>query len=201
MIRLLLADDQALFRTALSSLLSLERDFSVVSTVGRGDEVLPAVREHRPDVALLDIEMPGSTGIEACAEITAELADVRVLILTTFERPGYLRRAIDAGAAGFVAKHAEPAELAEAIRKVHAGYRVIDSDLAHASLFTGSSPLTPREQDVLRASLDGRPVRAIAAELHLSAGTVRNHLSSAIAKTQTHNRAAAARTAMENGWL
>ena len=201
MIRILLADDQALFRTALTSLLTLEPDFNVIAAVGRGDEVLPAAREHRPDIALLDIEMPGGTGLDVCEPLRTELPEVRVIILTTFERPGYLRRAVDAGASGFVAKDAEPDALAEAIRKVAQGLHVIDSELANESLFTGRSPLTPRESDVLEASLDGRPIRAIAADLHLSPGTVRNHLSAAITKTGTPNRAAAARVAVQNGWL
>ena len=201
MIRLLLADDQAIFRTALTSLLDLESDFEVVASVGRGDQVLPAARDQQPDVAVLDIEMPGGSGIEACAELHRELPQVRTLILTTFERPGYLRRALDAGALGFIAKDAEPEALAEAIRKVAQGLRVVDSDLATESLWSGTSPLTPREQEILGASLDGAPVAEIARSLHLSAGTVRNHLSSAISKTGTRNRAEAGRRAKENGWL
>lgn len=201
MIRLLLADDQAIFRTALTSLLDLESDFEVVASVGRGDQVLPAARDQQPDVAVLDIEMPGGSGIEACAELHRELPQVRTLILTTFERPGYLRRALDAGALGFIAKDAEPEALAEAIRKVAQGLRVVDSDLATESLWSGTSPLTPREQEVLGASLGGAPVAEIARSLHLSAGTVRNHLSSAISKTGTRNRAEAGRRAKENGWL
>lgn len=201
MIRLLLADDQVLFRSALGSLLSLEPDFEVVASVGTGDEVIPAAREHVPDVAVLDIEMPGRTGLEVCGDLLASVAGVRVLILTTFERPGYVRRALDAGASGFIAKDTDPDALAEAIRNVHAGLRVIADDLAHETLFAGRSPLTERERDVLRASLDGRPIKAIAAELVLSPGTVRNHLSSAIAKTGTENRAEAGRRAQANGWL
>ncbi|MBS42185.1 MAG: DNA-binding response regulator [Nocardioides sp.] len=199
--RLLLADDQALVRGALAALLALEPDLEVVAEVGRGDEVLAAVAEHRPDVCLLDIQMPGIDGIEACAAVRAAHPDVRVLVVTTFGRPGYLRRALEAGASGFVVKDTPATELAEAVRRVRAGLRVVDPVLATESLVDGASPLTERESDVLRAALDGEPVSAIAARLHLSGGTVRNHLSAAIGKTGTRTRAAAARVARERGWI
>lgn len=201
MIRLLVADDQALIRQSLAALLDLERDFEVVAQVGTGDAVLRAVREHRPDVCLLDIEMPGLDGIAACRQITsAELAS-RVLIVTTFGRPGYLRRALEAGASGFIVKDTPADRLVDAVRRVAQGLRVIDPELASQSLLDGANPLTEREQEVLRMCLDGSPVAAMAAGLHLSAGTVRNHLSAAIRKTGSSTRYEAARAAQEHGWL
>lgn len=201
MIRLLLADDQALVRGALSALLELEPDLQVVVEVGRGDEVLAAVREHRPDVALLDVEMPGLDGIAAAAQVRAEFPDVRVLIVTTFGRPGFLRRALQAGASGFVVKDTPAAALADAVRRVHAGLRVVDPALATDSLIAGESPLTARETEVLQAAQDGASVAAIAGRLFLSEGTVRNHLSAAIGKTGAANRAEAVVIANGNGWL
>jgi two-component system response regulator DesR len=200
-IRLLLADDQALVRGALSALLNLEPDLEVVAEVGSGDAVLAAAREHRPDVALLDVEMPGMDGIAAAAQLRDELPGVRVLIVTTFGRPGFLRRALQAGASGFVVKDTPAAELADAVRRVQAGLRVVDPALATDSLIAGESPLTTRETEVLRAARDGSAVAAIAARLFLSEGTVRNHLSSAIGKTGASNRAEAVLAADANGWL
>ncbi len=200
-VRLLLADDQDLIRGALSALLELEDDFEVVAQVGRGDEVLAAAIEHRPDVALLDIEMPGLDGLAAAAVLHAELPSCRVLILTTFGRPGYLRRAMEAGALGFVVKDAPADELAEAVRRVATGLRVVDPTLAAATLAGGSSPLTARERDVLVAARDGATVADIAGRLFLSEGTVRNYLSAAITKTNTRNRVEALRAAEANGWL
>ncbi|MBZ5740290.1 response regulator transcription factor [Nocardioides mangrovi] len=200
-IRLLLADDQALVRGALSALLSLEPDLEVVVEVGAGDEVVPAALEHHPDVALLDVEMPGMDGIAATAALRAAAPDTRVLIVTTFGRPGYLRRALQAGASGFVVKDTPAAQLADAVRRVHAGLRVVDPALATDSLVAGESPLTARETDVLRAARDGSSVATIAARLFLSEGTVRNHLSSAIGKTGATNRAEAVIAADGNGWL
>jgi len=199
--RLLLADDQTLVRGALAALLELEDDFEVVAQVGRGDEVLAAAIEHRPDVALLDIEMPGLDGLAAAAVLQAELPSCRVVILTTFGRPGYLRRAMEAGALGFVVKDAPPELLADAVRRVAAGERVVDPDLAVATLAGGQSPLTARERDVLVAARGGTTVADIAAKLFLSEGTVRNHLSAAISKTGTRNRTEAVRLADERGWL
>ncbi|MEP9364584.1 response regulator transcription factor [Nocardioides sp. CN2-186] len=201
MIRLLLADDQALVRGALSALLSLEPDLEVVAEVGSGDEVVAATLEHRPDVALLDVEMPGMDGITATAAVREAAPDTRVLIVTTFGRPGYLRRALQAGASGFVVKDTPAAQLADAVRRVHAGLRVVDPALATDSLVAGESPLTARETDVLQAARDGSSVAAIAGKLFLSEGTVRNHLSSAIGKTGATNRAEAVITAEGNGWL
>ena len=200
-IRLLLADDHALDRGALAALLDLEADLTVVAEVGRGDEVVAAAREHSPDVALLDVEMPGLDGIAAAAALRAEMPQTRVLIVTTFGRPGYLRKALQAGASGFVVKDTPARQLADAVRRVHAGLRVVDPALAADSLVSGESPLTDRETDVLRAARDGAPVASIAAALFLSAGTVRNHLSSAIGKTGASTRAEAVRAAESNGWL
>jgi two-component system, NarL family, response regulator DesR len=200
-IRLLLADDQALVRGALAALLDLEADLQVVAEVGRGDEVLDAAREHRPDVALLDVEMPGLDGIAATEVLRAALPEVRVLIVTTFGRPGYLRRALQCGAGGFVVKDTPARQLADAVRRVHSGLRVVDPALAADSLVTGESPLTVRESEVLRSARDGATVAAIASELFLSEGTVRNHLSAAIGKTGSRTRTEAVRVADSNGWL
>lgn len=200
-IRLLLADDQALVRGALSALLGLEPDLEVVAEVGSGSEVVPAVLEHHPDVALLDVEMPGLDGITATAEVRRATPGTRVLIVTTFGRPGYLRRALQAGASGFVVKDTPAARLADAVRRVHQGLRVVDPQLATDSLVAGESPLSQRETEVLRAARDGSPVSTIAARLVLSEGTVRNHLSAAIGKTGAANRTEAVLTADNNGWL
>jgi two-component system response regulator DesR len=201
MIRVLIAEDQAMVRGALASLLALEGDIEVVAEVGRGDEAVERARALRPDVALLDIEMPGLDGLAAAAALARELPGTRVLILTTFGRPGYLRRAIDAGAAGFVLKDAPASQLAVAIREVHGGGRVIDAALAAAAIADGVSPLTERERDVLAAARDEATAAEIAARLHLSEGTVRNYLSAAIRKLDARNRAEALRIAEERGWL
>jgi len=201
MVRLLLADDQELIRTALAVLLELEQDFEVVAAVGRGDEVVAAAREHRPDVALLDIDMPGIDGLAAAGVLAQEVPDCRSLILTTFGRPGYLRRAMESGAYGFVVKDAPPEQLADAIRRVMAGERVVDPALAAATLASGVSPLTARERDVLVAARPGATVADIARKLFLSEGTVRNYLSAAIAKAGARNRVEAVRLADERGWL
>ncbi len=200
-IRLLLADDQALVRGALAALLGLEPDLEVVAQVERGDEVLAAIDQQPIDVALLDIEMPGLTGIEVVALLAEQAPSVRSLIVTTFGRPGYLRRAIDAGAAGFVVKDTPAAELADAVRRVHLGMRVLDPELATESLIEGLNPLSPREQEVLNSVLTGAPIAEIAGALHLSAGTVRNYLSTAVTKTQARSSAEAAVIARDRGWL
>ena len=200
-IKLLLADDQALVRGALATLLGLEPDMKVVAEVGRGDEVVAAARAARPDVALLDVEMPGLDGIAATAALHEALPGVRVLIVTTFGRPGFLRRALQAGANGFVVKDTPARQLAEAVRRVHAGLRVVDPALAADSLAGGDSPLTARETEVLIAARGGGSVADIARQVSLSEGTVRNHLSSAIGKTMARNRADAVRIADEYGWL
>jgi two-component system, NarL family, response regulator DesR len=200
-IRLLLADDQALVRGALAALLALESDLDVVAEVGRGDEVVDAAVREKADVVLMDVEMPGLDGIAATAALRKALPTCRVLVVTTFGRPGYLRRAVEAGASGFVVKDTPARQLAEAVRRVHAGLRVLDSALAEESLVSGASPLTARETEVLRAARDGGTVADLAATLHLSEGTVRNHLSAAIGKTGARNRTEAVRTAEQHGWL
>ena len=200
-IRLLLADDQALVRGALAALLDLEPDLEVVAEVASGEQVVPAATEHRPDVALVDVEMPGLDGIEATRALKQALPTTRVLIVTTFGRPGFLRRALHAGADGFVVKDTPARQLADAVRRVHAGLRVVDPALAAESLAAGDSPLTERETEVLVAAREGGSVADIARDVGLSEGTVRNHLSSAIGKTMARNRADAVRIADEYGWL
>ncbi|MHA7985300.1 response regulator [Rathayibacter sp. CAU 1779] len=200
-LRLLLADDQALVRGALATMLSLEPDIEVVAEVGRGDEVLPAALETHPDVALLDVEMPGRDGITAAAELRERMPGIRVLMVTTFGRPGYLRRAMQAGVAGFVVKDTPAKRLAAMVRDVADGIRVIDPELAAESLVAGDSPLSEREGDVLRAAQAGGTIADLARQLHLSEGTVRNYLSSAIGKTGARTRAEAVRIALDNGWL
>jgi len=200
-IRLLLADDQALVRGALAALLNLESDLEVVAEVGRGDEVLAAVRRTRPDVALLDVEMPGLDGIAVAAQLHALDPTLRILMVTTFGRPGYVRRAMDAGASGFVVKDTPARELADSVRRVQQGLRVVDPTLAAETLTLGTSPLTEREREVLAATRDGASAGVIARSLHLSEGTVRNHLSAAIGKTGTSNRVEAVREAERLGWL
>lgn len=201
MIRVLLADDQALVRGAMGALLDLEPDIEVVAQVGRGDEVVAATRETGVDVCLLDIQMPGIDGVEAARQVRDQLPGVRVVMVTTFDRPGYLRRALDAGAVGFVVKTTPAARLAEVVRRAHAGLRTVDPQLANDLLFSGPNPLTAREQEVLSLARGGEPVARLARKLFLSPGTVRNHLSSAIGKTGAANRVEAARIATERGWL
>lgn len=200
-IRIVLADDQAMLRGALAALLDLEPDMSVVGVAGDGDEAIRLVEAVRPDVCLMDIQMPGRDGIEATLGIRAASPRTRVLIVTTFARPGYLRAALDAGAAGFVVKDASVEHLADAVRRVHSGLRVVDPVLAEASLFEGANPLSERERQILRLAADGRDAPAIAAEVFLSAGTVRNNLSAAIGKLGASNRAQAVRIAQDKGWL
>jgi two-component system, NarL family, response regulator DesR len=200
-IRLLLADDHALVRGAMAALLDMEPDLTVVAEVGRGDEVVAAAVQHKPDVALLDVEMPGLDGVAAARALRAALPACRVLMVTTFGRAGYLKQAMAAGASGFIVKDTPARQLADAVRRVHEGLRVVDPALAAQSLAQGDSPLTEREADVLRSARDGGTVADIARELHLSEGTVRNHLSSAIGKTGARTRAEAVRLAVDNGWL
>jgi two-component system response regulator DesR len=201
MIRVLIAEDQAMVRAALAALLKLERDIEVVAEVGRGDDVLATAVSARPDVALLDIEMPGLDGLSVAALLRQALPECRVLILTTFSRPGYLRQAMELGAAGFLLKDSPASELANAIRRAKAGLRTVDPALAVVALSEGANPLTERERDVLTASLEEPTVAGIAQSLFLSEGTVRNHLSAAIQKLGAHNRAEAVRLAQQKGWL
>ncbi len=201
MIRVLLAEDQAMVRGALAALLALEGDIEIVAEVGSGDDVVPAALSTRPDVALLDIEMPGCDGITAAAALHTQLPSCRVLILTTFGRPGYLRKAMESGVVGFLLKEAPSAQLATAIRRAVAGERVVDPTLAMAALSEGNNPLTERERDVLVAATGGASIADIATSLFLSEGTVRNYLSVAIQKLGAHNRVEAAHIAEEKGWL
>ena len=201
MIRILLADDQALVRGALATLLGLEDDLDVIAQVGRGDEVLAAVAAHHPDIALLDVEMPGIDGLSAAAQVRTSHPDVRVVIVTTFGRAGYLSRALAAGVSGYVVKDTPASELADVVRRVMRGETVIDAALATDALTAGPSPLTPREAEVLAAARGGGTIADVAFALHLSEGTTRNHLSSAMQKLEARTRADAARIAEERGWL
>jgi len=200
-IRVLIADDQALVRGALVALLRLENDIEVVAEVGSGAEAVVAARTHNPDVALLDVQMPGMDGLTAAAELHAVAPTCRVIVCTTFGRPGYLARAMAAGAAGFVVKDAPPEQLVDAVRRVHSGLRVVDPVLAAESLASGRSPLTPREYEVLLAAARGGTVAEVAKQVGLSQGTVRNHLSAAMGKTGARTSADAVRLAEERGWL
>ncbi|MGB3732806.1 response regulator [Microbacterium sp.] len=200
-IRIVIADDQALVRGALAALLELEHDIEVVGVAADGAEALSLVTSLAPDVCLMDIQMPGIDGIEATRRLRAAGPGTRVLVVTTFARPGYLRSALDAGASGFMAKDAPAEELADAVRRVHSGLRVVDVALAEESLFDGANPLSDRERQVLKLAADGRSAAAIASEVFLSAGTVRNHLSAAIGKTGASNRAQAVRIAQDKGWV
>jgi two-component system response regulator DesR len=200
-IRVLIAEDQGMVRGALASLLGLEPDIEVVGQASRGDEVVPAALTARPDVALLDIEMPGISGLDAADMLRRALPECRILILTTFGRPGYLRRAMEGGASGFLLKDAPAAELAAAIRRAVAGERIVDPGLAAAALSQGESPLTPREHEVLAAARDHATVAELAAALYLSPGTVRKHLSAVMQKLDARNRSEAVRLAEEKGWL
>jgi two-component system response regulator DesR len=200
-IKVLLADDQVLFRGALSAMLSLEPDIEVVAVVGDGDEVVASALRTQPDVALLDVQMARKDGLVAAAELHAALPSCRIVMCTTFGRPGYLTRAMAAGAVGFVVKDVPPEHLLNVVRRVHAGLRVVDPALAMESLSSGASPLTDREAEVLKVAVGGGTIAEIAKTLHLSEGTVRNYLSSAIGKTGAGTRAEAARIADDLGWL
>ncbi|KJL26280.1 Transcriptional regulatory protein DegU [Microbacterium oxydans] len=200
-IRLLIADDQALVRGALGALLDLEPDLAVVGMASDGAEAVRLAEELHPDVCLMDIQMPGMDGVEATRRIREVSAGTRILVVTTFARPGYLRSALDSGASGFIVKDTPAETLADAVRRVHSGLRVLDPALAADSLFDGANPLSDRERQVLRLAADGRSAAAIAAEVFLSAGTVRNHLSAAIGKTGAANRAQAVRIALDKGWI
>jgi two-component system response regulator DesR len=200
MIRVLLAEDQNLVLGALAALLETERDIEVVARARNGKEALQLCLEHRPDVVLTDIEMPEMTGLELAAAIRERALPSRVVIVTTFARPGYLRRALEAGASGYLLKDSRAEDLAEAVRRVAAGGRAIDPDLA-TEAWTEPDPLTARERQVVRLAGEGLPTAKIADSLHLSEGTVRNYLSVAIQKLGAENRIEAARIAREKGWL
>jgi two-component system response regulator DesR len=201
MIRVLLAEDQTMLRGALAALLELQDDIEVVAEAARGDDAVAQALATQPDVALLDIEMPGLDGLSVASELHARLPACRILMLTTFGRPGYLRRAMESGAAGFLLKDAPPDELAHAIRRAVAGERVVDPTLALSALSEGASPLTEREREVLRAARFGASIADIAAQLALSEGTVANYFSAAMQKTGARNRVEAAHLAEEKGWL
>ncbi|MFL6136159.1 MAG: response regulator transcription factor [Nocardioidaceae bacterium] len=201
MIRVLLAEDQAMMRGALAVLLDLEEDLRVVAQVDDGKAIVPTVLETKPDVALLDIELPGMSGLDAAERLRNAAPACRVVIVTTFGRPGYLQRAMAAGAAGFLVKDGPVEGLADAIRRVASGETVVDPELAGHALRVAASPLTPRERDVLAAAEDGSTIADVAARLHLSTATVRNYLSDAIGKTGTRNKTEAALLARRNGWL
>ena len=200
-VRVLLAEDQAMVRGALAALLTLEEDIEIVAEASRGDEVVPAALDALPDAALLDIEMPGGDGLSAAAALSESLPSCRVIILTTFGRTGYLRRALESGAVGFLLKDAPASELATAIRQAINGERVVDPGLAAAALSDGANPLTERERQVLEASANGATIEDVARKLYLSEGTVRNYLSTAIKKLEARNRVEAARLAEQKGWL
>ena len=200
-VRVLLAEDQAMVRGAIAALLSLEEDIEIVAEASRGDEVVPAALHAAPDVALLDVEMPGGDGLGAAAALREKLPSCRVIILTTFGRAGYLKRAMENGAAGFLLKDGPSSELTEAIHRVMQDERVVDPDLAAVALSAGDNPLTEREREVLAASEGGATIEDVAAKLYLSEGTVRNYLSAAIKKLGTRNRVEAARLAEKRGWL
>ncbi|ALG30191.1 MerR family transcriptional regulator [Glutamicibacter halophytocola] len=201
MIRVLIADDQHLVRGALAALLNLEEDIQVVAQCADGDEVAAALDERPADIALLDVQMPRQDGLRTAAELRASHPGVKVLILTTFDRPGYFRQAFEAGAHGFLVKDSPPAELVAAIRRVSCGDKVVDPQRAMLSVEASSNPLTGREREILSLAASGSPVSQIASAVHLSVGTVRNHLSNAIGKTSTANRIEAARYAREMGWI
>src|SRR5580693_10281323 len=200
-IRVIVAEDQAMVLGALAALLETEPDIAVCARAANGREALTAVAKHKPDVLVTDIEMPEMTGLTLAGEVRDRYPQTRVVILTTFARPGYLRRALDAGAKGYLLKDRPAAELADAVRRVHRGLRVVDPDLAAEAWDSGPDPLTERERQILQRAGDGRSSTEIAAELHLSEGTVRNYLSEAIAKLGASNRVDAARIARTKGWL
>lgn len=201
MIRILLAEDEGLIRDALAGLLSLEEDLDVVATAASGEEALLQARQHRPDVAVLDLQMPRGDGIETAVRIHAEIEGCRTMIVTSHGRPGYLKKALSSGISGFLPKTVSSQALAVAVRQVHGGGRYVDPDLAAEAISAGDSPLTPREADVLELAADGAPAEEIAARAHLSPGTVRNYLSAAAAKLGAQNRHEAVRVARRHGWI
>jgi len=200
-IRVLIAEDQALIRAAIGQLLEAHGECEVVAQVGRGDEVLATALETRPEVALLDIELPGADGFAVAALLRDHVPGCKVLILTVFGRPGYMQRALESGARGFILKDSSPGELMDAVRRVAEGQRVLNSTLAVLAIQEGANPLTAREREVLSLSLSGAAVVNVARELHLTEGTVRNYLSTAMQKLNATNRVEAALLAEEKGWL
>ncbi|WP_338054197.1 response regulator transcription factor [Streptomyces spiramenti] len=199
--RVLLADDEHLIRGAVAALLALEEDLAVVAEAASGPEAVAMAQAHRPDVAVLDLQMPGADGVAVATAIRAELPSCRTMIVTGHGRPGHLKRALAAGVRGFMPKTVSAQRLAEIIRSVHAGQRFVDPDLAADAISSGDSPLTTREAELLELAADGAPIAEIAERAALAAGTVRNYLSAAVAKLQADNRHAAVRIARENGWI
>ena len=200
-LRVLLADDEHLIRGAVAALLALEDDLVVVAEAASGTEALAMARSHRPDVAVLDLNMPGADGVEVTEALRTELPDCAAMIVTGHGRPGHLKRALAAGARGFLPKTVSAQRLAEIIRTVHAGSRYVDPELAADAISAGDSPLTAREAELLELASDGSTIAEIARRASLASGTVRNYLSSAVAKLGVENRHAAVRTARERGWL
>lgn len=200
-IRVLLADDEHLIRGALAALLGLEDDIEVVAEAASGPEAVAMARAHRPDVAVLDLQMPGADGVRVATSLRAELPGCRTMLVTGHGRPGHLKRALAAGARGFVPKTVSAQRLAEIIRTVHAGGRYVDPELAADAIASGDSPLTAREAELLELAADGAPVAEIAQWASLSPGTVRNYLSSAVSKLGAENRHAAVRLARDRGWV
>lgn len=201
MIKVLIADDQHLVRGALAALLNLEDDIEVVAQCADGSEVAQALDASGAQVALLDIQMPQQDGLRTTQLLRGSHPEVKILIVTTFDRPGYFRQAFESGASGFLVKDSPPAELVSAIRRVYSGGKVVNPERAMLSVETRANPLTEREREILALAASGCPVSQIATSVHLSAGTVRNHLSNAIGKTNTANRIEAARIAREMGWI
>ena len=210
-IRIVVADDETLIREALEAILTLQADIDVVAVAASGTEAIVQIERHRPDVAVLDLLMPGADGIEVAAAISDSSRsshssqrtpqETKCLILTSHARPGYLKRALAAGVRGFVPKTTPAARLTEIIRRLHAGQRYVDPELSAEAIAAGDSPLTPREADVLELAADGAPVEEIARRAHLSPGTVRNYLSAAALKLSAPNRHAAAEIARSKGWI
>ncbi|MER6395841.1 MULTISPECIES: response regulator transcription factor [unclassified Kitasatospora] len=200
-VRVLLADDEHLIRGALAALLSLEDDITVVAQAASGPEAVAMAQAHRPDIAVLDLQMPGLDGIEVATELRRLLPDCRSMIVTGHGRPGYLKRALEVGVRGFLPKTVSAADLAGIIRTVRAGGRYVDPELAADAISAGETPLTPRETDVLELAADGTSIAGIAERAALSQGTVRNYLSSAAGKLGAENRHAAVRIAREHGWI
>ncbi|WP_103504320.1 response regulator transcription factor [Streptomyces sp. SM14] len=200
-IRVLLADDEHLIRGAVAALLALEEDLSVVAEAATGPEAIAMAQAHRPDVAVLDLQMPGADGVNVATALRAELPSCRTMIVTGHGRPGHLKRALAAGVRGFMPKTVSAQRLAEIIRTVHSGQRYVDPDLAADAISSGDSPLTTREAELLELAADGAPIVEIAERAVLAPGTVRNYLSSAAAKLHAENRHSAVRIARENGWI
>ncbi|MCF2706698.1 response regulator transcription factor [Arcanobacterium haemolyticum] len=200
-IRIIVADDETLLRDALEAILALQTDIEVVSVAASGAEAIAQIERFRPDVAVLDLQMPGLDGIEVTERVSVSSPGTRCLILTSHARPGYLKRSLEVGARGFLPKTTSAQVLSDVIRRIHAGQRYVDPELSAEAIAAGDSPLTAREADVLELAADGAPVEEIASRANLSSGTVRNYLSSAAAKLDAPNRHAAVKAARAKGWI